>query len=96
MARGYRTLVDAARGETVHYDYEGPTTRRKRVTAPGQTVENTYDGPLLANETFSGDAVGTIARTYDGEMRITSSAVGTRRGRLRATTPTGCPCRRAN
>ncbi len=70
-------MVEAGRGETVGYDYEGPTGRRKRITAPGQAVDNTYDGSLLLNETFTGDAAGTIARTYDDELRITSSAVGT-------------------
>ena len=69
-------LTDTGLGEDITYDYEGATSRQKRVTAPGETVETTFDGPLALKDTFSGDASGVLTRSYDDDLRISSTTLG--------------------
>ena len=59
--------------------------RRARRSRTPSTVR------CCVNDTFTGDAAGTIARTYDDELRVESSAVGDADRPTTTTTPTGCP-----
>ncbi len=72
-----QTLTEAGRSDTVTYDYQGVTSRIKRVTAPDQSVEKTYDGALPLVDTYDGVTTGALTRTYDDSFRIASTRVGT-------------------
>ena len=68
------TLTEST--ESVNYTYAGNTTRRAQVATPGQSVNSTYDGPLLLKDTFTGAAKGTVERHYDADFRVDRSKVG--------------------
>jgi len=43
------------------------------ITGPaGQQVTYSYDGPLVLSATWSGEVEGTVAYTYDNDLRVTS------------------------
>ena len=80
IALGYDTAqrltsITSPRGtETVTYD---PVTGHvaSMVTPEGNTLSYTMDGPLVTATTWSGEVEGSVERTYDSDLRISSISV---------------------
>ncbi len=58
------------------YDYDGATGRLAGARTPeGQSETYAYDGALLLGVTIAGAAAGSVAFSYDGDLRLASKAV---------------------
>ena len=54
-----------------------PIARSTSASAPGgEAIAYAYDGPLLTRTAFTGTVSGTVANTYDSDLRIVSEQVG--------------------
>jgi RHS repeat-associated protein len=60
---------------TVTFGYADGSSNQSKVTAPGETLDLTYDGSLPVSDTFSGASNGVVARTYDDELRLAGTTV---------------------
>jgi RHS repeat-associated protein len=66
------TLARGAIGAT----YDAATGHLKTLAAPGGlNLAFAYDGALLTSESASGSVAGTVARTYDDDLRLASQSV---------------------
>ena len=69
--------TDTNLAEDITFGYAGATSRQSEVKAPSETVDTTFDGPLPLKDTFSGDASGVLTRSYDDDLRVSSTRIGT-------------------
>jgi len=74
-AAGRIERIDTPRSPT-NYSYSATTGNVTGIAAPdGVNLGYTYDGSLLLNESWAGPVSGTVARTYDNNMRVTATSV---------------------
>ena len=60
----------------VEYGYAASTGNLSSVTVPGgEGLAYIFDGPLMKTETWAGPVTGTVGRTYDNDLNITSRSV---------------------
>jgi RHS repeat-associated protein len=72
---GRLNSVALPRGQ-IRYTYDPTTGKLATVTAPdGGTLTLGYDGSIPTQSTWSGAVAGTIRRTYDNDLRLTSRTV---------------------
>jgi RHS repeat-associated protein len=72
---GHLTSVMQPRGQTT-FAYDPGSGRLVTVTAPdGGTLSGGYDGGLLTDTTWAGSVAGSVHRTFDNNLRVTSASV---------------------
>jgi RHS repeat-associated protein len=63
-------------GRTVSYGYDPSAGNLSSLTvAGGEGLTYTYDGPFMKTEAWSGPVAGSVSRTYDNDLNITSRTV---------------------
>jgi YD repeat-containing protein len=61
---------------TTEIDYDPVTGHVERVTSPeGNALVNELDGPLVTRTTWAGEVAGSVERTYDNDLRVSSISV---------------------
>jgi RHS repeat-associated protein len=61
---------------SVAVGYDATSGNPKTITvAGGEGLTYAYDGPLMKTETWSGPVAGSVGRTYDNDLNITSRSV---------------------
>jgi RHS repeat-associated protein len=57
------------------YTYDASSGKLALITSPGQALAFSYDGHLLANESWSRTIAGNVGRTYNNDFNIASISI---------------------
>lgn len=72
---GRLSTLTSPRGPTT-YGYDPATGDLATVTAPdGESVSYAHDGSLPLSSTWSGELSGSVSRTFDNDLRVSSESV---------------------